>query len=510
MTTAAFHGDLAFRHLAGARFGKPASLAAAVLLAVFLAAGAAAHAEAGQPPVAPLSAPPAASAGEAHVSEGAAAPAPAGPLAKRVIAVMWDGFAPEYLDGRAKTPTLDRLIAGGAYFPELQTVYPPITNVAFSSILTGAYPEVTGNLAYWWNRETNRTYGQSRAYRGETIVEALQRAGLKSASVGMWLLEGHGLSRYNPEALYLQPEGDFALRVDHVIALLKGEYGDVPDFVSVYAAELDTLGHNLGPQAPEIVQALEELDRGLGRIVQALEELDLLDTTAVVVLGDHGMTGYQHTIRSSLLQSLVRAGYIVQWLPTDGGSADEFTEVVGVAIGRSAAMYFKGRNQGRGQPQRPFTEEEKREVIKLFRRHPDVERVITREELDAMGAHPLAGDFFVEAVPPGSFFASSRAGVQGSHGSLREVAVPLILYGAGVRQGVAIQGGRTIDIAPTIAYLLGAPPLRDAQGSVLYGALAGDGGLASGGGAGARGPEARGLEREAGHASVQAGEVGAL
>ena len=62
----------------------------------------------------------------------------------------------------------------------------------------------------------------------------------------------------------------------------------------------------------------------------------------------------------------------------------------------------------------------------------------------------------------------------GGHGGLeREVAhVPLILVGEGVIPGAQIRGARSIDVAPTVAALLGVPSPGHAEGRALVEALA--------------------------------------
>ena len=45
--------------------------------------------------------------------------------------------------------------------------------------------------------------------------------------------------------------------------------------------------------------------------------------------------------------------------------------------------------------------------------------------------------------------------------------VPLLIAGAGVRVGAVARQARLVDVAPTIAALLGARPPADAQGRAL-------------------------------------------
>jgi len=56
---------------------------------------------------------------------------------------------------------------------------------------------------------------------------------------------------------------------------------------------------------------------------------------------------------------------------------------------------------------------------------------------------------------------------RGSHGSTAESQVPLIMAGSGVRSGTTVHAASLVDVAPTVAALLGATPPVDAQGSAL-------------------------------------------
>ncbi len=61
----------------------------------------------------------------------------------------------------------------------------------------------------------------------------------------------------------------------------------------------------------------------------------------------------------------------------------------------------------------------------------------------------------------------------GGHGGLEEkvVEVPLVLAGAGIRRGAAVVGARLIDVAPTVATLLGVKPPGHGLGRTLTEAL---------------------------------------
>jgi arylsulfatase A-like enzyme len=120
-----------------------------------------------------------------------------------------------------------------------------------------------------------------------------------------------------------------------------------------------------------------------------------------------------------------------------------------------------------------------------------IERIFRYEETNAvptscgpatMQFAGRTGDLVVFAAPPAQFDAPdprrivSPSPLHGQHGYLPDTAdatlnvnmrPPLVLAGPGVRRGATIRGGRAVDIAPTLAALLGIEPPRDADGRVL-------------------------------------------
>jgi arylsulfatase A-like enzyme len=79
------------------------------------------------------------------------------------------------------------------------------------------------------------------------------------------------------------------------------------------------------------------------------------------------------------------------------------------------------------------------------------------------------GAFVVEAKTPWGFGSPvpEEWAPRGGHGSTLEMRVPLLIAGAGFRTGVVPRKPGLVDVAPTIAALLGARPPADAQGRAL-------------------------------------------
>lgn len=96
------------------------------------------------------------------------------------------------------------------------------------------------------------------------------------------------------------------------------------------------------------------------------------------------------------------------------------------------------------------------EVERTLERLPEIARVLDAEDLARLHAGTRHIDLVAEAEPPWGFSLSAPGQPQAGHGSTLELEVPLVLSGAGVLQHQELSGPpRIIDIAPTIAALLG-------------------------------------------------------
>lgn len=62
-------------------------------------------------------------------------------------------------------------------------------------------------------------------------------------------------------------------------------------FVAVYLSELDNVGHWYGPNSKEMDEALTNVDQAIGRLLQGIKLRGLLESSSIMILGDHGSTG---------------------------------------------------------------------------------------------------------------------------------------------------------------------------------------------------------------------------
>lgn len=387
---------------------------------------------------------------------------------KYVILVDWDGFDPDYL-GRVPTPSLDALASRGS-LSTISGTYHTISNPSRASMSTGAYPETHDNAAYIYDPATNRAQGQSRFLAAETIAQVLAAEGKTLASVQWYMVQNYGATYGDPEHLYVQPGGKFEKRVDAAIEILNQRPVDsggkqvtvpkIPDFLAVYSSDLDDAGHNNGAESPVVDATLAESDRQLGRLVQATKDIGIYGEVAWLLTSDHGMTSWNKTLIPQVLATITAAGYTPE-IVTPGRSPKPETEVIIVPNGVRIGDFTL-----RGDAATPGAKEKIKAALEGM---AEIERVFDDADLDALHASEKLGDLVAEARPPWGFALSEPepGKERGSHSSLSEIELPLLLAGAGVRRDAPPQEAGLIDIAPTIAHLLGVRPPAQAQGRAL-------------------------------------------
>lgn len=93
--------------------------------------------------------------------------------------------------------------------------------------------------------------------------------------------------------------------------------------------------------------------------------------------------------------------------------------------------------------------------------------VYDKADQAAMHMSPVYGELIAEPEAGWAMFAENAPFQRGRHGTTQELTTAFLVSGAGVVPGSTPDDARHVDIAPTIAHLLGAPIPSDAQGRAL-------------------------------------------
>ncbi len=398
-------------------------------------------------------------------------PYPTAARAEHVVLIGFDGFDPSYLD-RVETPNLDALAQRGSA-GEAISVMMPYTMPAFTAITTGAWPNNSGAITDYWDRETERFVHHAPATELPTIAEHVRADGGTTAAVRYPSLNGHGVRAGDPEALYASGGPDCTTRFDTAIDILhqrpvasgsaRVTVPRVPTFLAVYCSELDDIGHARGAEDPGIDAALADLDAQVGRLVAALDELGIADETTVILSGDHGMSSYTGFVGLPLHLALSAAGYSMSYLWLEGQEPAPGTDVIVVPFGgRGVSVHLVGDRAG--------DQAALAEVRDILEAMDEIGAVYDRADQEAMLMHPDFGDLVAEPAP-GWGDDVPLDGPLGGHGTVDELVTVFVAAGAGIADTDGATTLALVNIGPTIAYLLGLDPLPGADAGPTFGII---------------------------------------
>lgn len=175
----------------------------------------------------------------------------------------------------------------------MEPVYPSKTFPNHWSIVTGLRPAWSGIIANTFTlRNRSGLFGFTMRttdpafWLGEPIWLSAVRAG-RPASTNGWpgsevYLPGWDVAKNAAPFNYSQSPTE---RVDAVLATLRRK----PAFATLYLNDVDDAGHAAGPDSDEVDAALAVVDAALWRLLQGLNASNLLGSTHLLLVSDHGM-----------------------------------------------------------------------------------------------------------------------------------------------------------------------------------------------------------------------------
>ena len=214
-----------------------------------------------------------------------------------VILVSLDGWRWDYFE-RAQVPRLRALARAGVRSEGLIPPFPSKTFPSHYTIVTGLHPEhhgiVSNNMidarigerfsmnaptakdTRWWGGEPLWITAQKQGQIAASMFWPGSDVEIMGARPAHWRLYDHELANRD--------------RVSEVLRWLRLPEADRPTFITLYFSDVDSAGHDHGPQSPEVLEAAAELDRHIGALVDGVNALRLQTAVHYVIVSDHGMS----------------------------------------------------------------------------------------------------------------------------------------------------------------------------------------------------------------------------
>lgn len=215
-----------------------------------------------------------------------------------MLLISMDGFRFGY-QFKTETPNIHRLIKNGTEAElGLIPVFPSLTFPNHYSIVTGLYPAYHGIVNNFFIDPGTGDFftmasHEPKWWLGEPLWETLVNRGLKASTYfwpgsevikGSWKCPKEYCNVYNSSV-------PFEDRVDAVLRYFDLNSSEVPSFMTLYFEDPDHQGHKVGPDDPQITEAIARVDKMIGRLISGLEERGVFEDVSIILVGDHGMVG---------------------------------------------------------------------------------------------------------------------------------------------------------------------------------------------------------------------------
>lgn len=419
---------------------------------------------------------------------------PAQAAGQHVLLISIDGLMPDYYLRAAELgleiPNLALLMREGSYAERAEGIFPTVTFPTHASIITGVHParhkilnnrvfDPDGSLGGGWHW----FYEDLKA---RTLFDAAREAGLTTAAVTWPVTVGAPLDMIVPdfypnEHLFhtkvlravSHGEGlDEVLPTSEDLVHLKDDLRtriathfirSKPNFLAVHFLEFDSALHSHGPLAPPTFQTLEKIDRYLGEIFDAVRAAGIWDSTTIIVVSDHGFLETRRIVRPGALLAALglievdEQGKVLSWQAFPWSASG------------SLAIYV--------HPDAPVEAREKVDsIVQLLLSRPEygVERAYSGETLqdlagfdDAYVVLEARKGFWLSGSLQGELVVETAPG--GTHGyspARPEMSAAFLIRGPGIKKSNRLPEVRLIDVAPTLARILGVQ-LGEVDGRVL-------------------------------------------
>lgn len=426
---------------------------------------------------------------------------------RHVVVICVDGL-PAYLfeDPSASMPAIRALAANGVRAQGMIVSNPSVTWPNHTSLTTGVRPEKHGVLfngvlvrpGLGLPVKVDPRKDKADLVQVSTIYDALHEKGLTTAAINWPCTRNcatiddnfpdvpESFEHTTPRLIAELKEAGIVTDADvrdfskmgtpgrdriwtqatcHVIRKRK------PNLVLFHPLNVDAVHHRYGPQTPAGYTAVAYADTLVKDIVEAVDAAGIRDRTTFFVVSDHGFMAIPKTLHPNVV--LREAGL----LTVEGGQVTAARAHV-VPEGGIGMLYLT-------VPDR--IDEDRKKVIELFRGQEGIAEIITPSGFARYGLpqprdYPQMADLIlvakdgygIGAAATGDDEVVKSEATLGTHGFLStnpKMNATFIASGVGIRGGETIGVIENIDVAPTIAKLLGVP--FPADGKVLVEALEG-------------------------------------
>lgn len=420
---------------------------------------------------------------------------------EHIIIISLDALGQDEFEKIRDTEGFRYILENGSHCTNVRSVYPSLTYPAHATIVTGKFPRnhgIINNTKIQPDRKKPDWYWFSKDIKGETLYDIAKKQNKTVASF-FWPVTGRSGIKYNlPEIFPVKPYQSvisqvlyagspmFCLEMDRTFSHLRRgiEEPELDNFshecakytfrkydpymTLIHYVDLDAMKHHHGIDSEEAEAGLKRYADKITDWVKFLKEMGKLESTLLVVLGDHSQLPVKKIIKPNVF---LRKLGLIRMLE------DEIIDYKAYfkSCDGSGYIYLKNRKN--------------REVYDLVKdnltvlsayEENGIKNFIDSRFASMMGADPSCS-FMLEAQrgyyfsedPEGEYMEngedneSIHKAAHGYHPSYDDYKTIFTMTGPGVKKGVSIPKMCLIDEGPTIAKLMNSS-LWGVDGRIRY------------------------------------------
>ena len=281
---------------------------------------------------------------------------------------------------------------------------------------------------------------------------------------------------------------DFALAGVNALKLGVGPQTDV---LAISLSTSDAIGHRYGPDSRELHDQILRLDRGLGVFLDSLFRIRNQNDVVIALTADHGLTPFPEVHGYDPNSGAIRVNvrpvleHLSNSLAESGVPGNGLTYILGIYRGNGFLF-----DSGVLELDRPALARAKinrdslvRSVQSAFLRvrgvaHADripelARRDTVSDKLARRWLHMFSDESqaaLVVSLAPYNYWVASFYAQHGSPND-PDARVPIIFYGRDVKPGRYGEFARVVDMAPTLAAIVGVSPNERVDGHILRHAI---------------------------------------
>jgi len=239
-----------------------------------------------------------------------------------------------------------------------------------------------------------------------------------------------------------------------------GQRGSV-DYLGIALSQTDAVGHRFGPFSREQLDNLLRLDLQLDRLFSRLDDAVGPGRWVMVVSADHGVLA------------------IPEHLAEAGVDARRQTRAERAEVRAVIQSALDGLSAGQSPEEAVKSAVSALPGVAAAYTFSEIESGVASDSFQVLFAHSHSRTRSVgPAAPVGVYLrygrnvlTSSTSRASHSTSYYYDRHVPMIFLGGTIQPGVSEDRVATVDVAPTLAWLVGAPAPDDLDGRVLEGVL---------------------------------------